>query len=165
MEGFFSRAKEKGRTPTSQVFGQSYKIGAENFNAGQKKYADNPNVKWTVLDNPNPKPSDGSEPRKARTLTSVPVDEVPDPKLLQETFEKEVEARDLPQYIKDAAMSGHRIFGDQKFEEQLNRELQSCRNMVIRAALDNLNNALTRSPNPCGTGEGGLFTAGNYCAT
>lgn len=165
MEGFFSRAKEKGRTPTSQVFGQSYKIGAENFNAGQKKYADNPNVKWTVLDNPNPKPSDGSEPKKARTLTSVPVDEVPDPKLLQETFEKEVEARDLPQYIKDAAMSGHRIFGDQKFEEQLNRELQSCRNMVIRAALDNLNNALTRSPNPCGTGEGGLFTAGNYCAT
>jgi lambda family phage portal protein len=160
MEGFFSRAKKKGRTPTSQVFGQSYKIGAENFNAGQKKYADQENVKWTVLDNPNPKSN-----KKARTLKSVPVAEVPDPKLLQERFEKEVEARDLPQYIKDAAMSGHRIFGDQKFEDQLNRELDRCRDMIIRHALGNLENALMRTPNPCGTGKGGLFTQGNYCAT
>lgn len=111
MEGFFSRAKSKGRTPTSQVFGQSYKIGADNFNGGKKKYADNKDVSWTILDNPNPK---GPDKNNYRDLEYVPVDEVPDPKLLQEKFEKEVEARDLPQWIKDAAMSGHRIFEGKK---------------------------------------------------
>lgn len=110
MEGFFSRAKSKGRTPTSQVFGQSYKIGADNFNGGQKKYKDNKDVSWKILDNPNPK--SGKAARE--NLKSVPVAEVPDPKKLQKKFEKEVEARDLPQWIKDAAMSGHRIFKGKK---------------------------------------------------
>ncbi len=85
--------------------GKVTRLGAENFNGGQKKYADDEDISWKILDNPNPKGS-----KKIRTdLKTVPVDEVPDPKKLQERFEKEVEARDLPQWIKDAAMSGHRI--------------------------------------------------------
>ena len=115
MEGYFARGKKKGRTPTAKVFGESYKIGAENFNGGQKKYAKNKNVNWTIIDNPNPAPSDGSEMRKPRTgLKTVPVNEVPDPKELEKRIEKEVGERELPPWLKAAALSGNRIFGGKK---------------------------------------------------
>ena len=103
--GVVKRASDPkdGRMVDAQVFADSYAIGAQNHHAFHQANKDNPNATFSFIDNTGPKPA---------RISGVPQSALGiDRKELAQFAVNTVREADVPQRVKDGALSGQRIWG------------------------------------------------------
>lgn len=103
--GVVKRASDPkdGRMVDAQVFADSYAIGAQNHNAFYEANRNNPSATFSFIDNTGPKPT---------RISGVPQSALDiDRKELAQFAVNTVREADVPQRVKDGALSGQRIWG------------------------------------------------------
>lgn len=105
--GVVKRASDPkdGRMVDAKVFADSYAIGAKNHHAFHQANKDNPNAKFTFLDNTGKPSKVDGVPKAALEL---------DAGELASFAEREVEKSSAPDHVKQGALMGRRIWGKGK---------------------------------------------------
>ena len=105
--GVVKRASDPkdGRMVDAKVFADSYAIGAKNHHAFHQANKDNPNAKFTFLDNTGKPSKVDGVPKASLELNA---DE------LAAFAEREVEKSSAPVHVKQGALMGRRIWGKRK---------------------------------------------------